>query len=165
LWALFSNVSRNLTRLSFPTTIYIVAHEKNKYLGAHIEPFRPVTFESPSAAKKRKLASAGVKSKADKVKKPRKTGTQPPYRLSDDLSSIVGTDVLPRPQVVSKLWEYIKGHDLQNPSDKREIICDAKLAKIFKGKTKVNMFQMNQFISPHLIEKVDRSEYQHENDE
>jgi upstream activation factor subunit UAF30 len=75
------------------------------------------------------------------------------------LQDVVQVDVLPRPQVVSKLWEYIKANQLQNPSDKREILCDAKLKKIFQNKSKVTMFNMNQFLSNHLLEKVDRSEY------
>jgi upstream activation factor subunit UAF30 len=55
-----------------------------------------------------------------------------------------------RPQVVKKLWEYIKGHELQDPNDKREIICDEKLQAIFKT-TKVNMFKMNKALGNHLV--------------
>ena len=28
------------------------------------------------------------------------------------------------------MWEYIKKHDLQNPSDKREILLDETLQKV-----------------------------------
>jgi len=38
---------------------------------------------------------------------------------------------------------------LQNPKDKREILADDKLAKIF-GKKKASMFEMNKHISAHL---------------
>lgn len=126
----------------------------NKYISAHIHPFKPVDLTTTASPKKRKVTP----SKASNKK--RKTGTQPPYRLSDDLIAVVGKPILPRPQVVSAIWEYIKANDLQNPDDKREILCDAKLEVVMKRK-KVSMFKMNQLISPHLIEKVDKSEYQH----
>jgi upstream activation factor subunit UAF30 len=138
----------------------------NKYVGAHIHPFKPVDLTSTTASrrsatlkkrdtKKRKGKTAG------NVKKKRKTGSQPPYRLSSELQDIVGTDILPRPQVVSKIWTYIKANNLQNENDKREIICDDKLIKIIK-KPKISMFQMNACISEHLIEKLDKSAYHHE---
>src|SRR3546814_4667186 len=52
--------------------------------------------------------------------------------------SVVGSDPLPRPQVVKKLWEYIKKNDLQNPENRREIRSDEKLRAVF-GKDKVTM--------------------------
>ena len=33
------------------------------------------------------------------------------------------------------------------------------------GKSKVTMFSMQKFISPHLLEKVDKSEYHHEDED
>jgi upstream activation factor subunit UAF30 len=130
----------------------------NKYIGAHIDPFKPVDLTptpKASAQKKRKA------SKDSGSPKKRKVGTQPPYRLSEELQAIVGTDILPRPQVVSKIWTYIKANNLQDENDRREIICDAKLKKIMK-KDKISMFQMNVHIGAHLLEKLDKSEYQHD---
>ena len=34
---------------------------------------------------------------------------------------------LPRGEVVSKVWDYIKANNLQNPEDRREILADDKL--------------------------------------
>ena len=56
---------------------------------------------------------------------------------------------MPRSEIVSKVWEYIKKHDLQNPKDKREILADDQLKKIF-GKDKCTMFEMNKFLSAHM---------------
>jgi upstream activation factor subunit UAF30 len=56
---------------------------------------------------------------------------------------------LSRPQVVKKLWEHIKGNNLQNPENKRQILCDEKMEAIFKI-DKVDMFQMNKLIGNHL---------------
>ncbi|WP_439532825.1 SWIB/MDM2 domain-containing protein [Polymorphobacter sp.] len=76
-------------------------------------------------------------------------GLQKPMTPSADLAAIVGKDPLPRGQVVSKMWEYIKKHDLQNPANKREILADGPLKKIF-GKDSCSMFEMNKHISKHL---------------
>jgi chromatin remodeling complex protein RSC6 len=51
---------------------------------------------------------------------------------------------------VKKLWDYIKKHNLQNPSNKREIIADEKLKPLFHGKDKVTMFEMNSHLAKHL---------------
>jgi upstream activation factor subunit UAF30 len=55
---------------------------------------------------------------------------------------------LSRPQVVKKLWEYIKGNELQDPSDKRQIICDGQLKMVLGDRT--NAFSMNKLIGKHL---------------
>lgn len=34
-------------------------------------------------------------------------------------------------QVVSKMWKYIKEHDLQDPKDRRSILCDKKMQDVF----------------------------------
>ena len=68
---------------------------------------------------------------------------------SDELAAITGADPLPRSEVVSKMWEYIKKNDLQNPENKREILADDKLEKVF-GTKKVTMFEMNKHLSRHL---------------
>jgi hypothetical protein len=56
----------------------------------------------------------------------------------------------PPPQVVKKLWEYIKANELQDPRDRRRIILDARLATIFPGKA-VNMLTMNKHLSRHVF--------------
>jgi len=137
----------------------------NKYISAHVHPFKPVdlTTNSTSAAtkRKRKKQNDGSDSDEHKKRKRKKPGLQPPYKLSEELADLVGTDILPRPQVVKGIWAHIKKHDLQNPEDKREIICDDKLRKVMGGEDTVTMFNMNKHITEHLLEKRDRSEYNH----
>ncbi len=77
------------------------------------------------------------------------TGIHAPVTPSKELGAVVGTDALPRSQVISKVWEYIKAQNLQNPENKREIVADEKLKKVF-GKDKVTMFEMNKYISAHV---------------
>ncbi|MGJ3629519.1 SWIB/MDM2 domain-containing protein [Sphingomonas sp. MMS24-JH45] len=66
-------------------------------------------------------------------------GITAPVTPSADLA-IVGKADLPRSEVVSKVWEYIKKHDLQDAKDRRQINGDDKLQKIF-GKKSVSMFR------------------------
>ena len=54
--------------------------------------------------------------------------------------------------------------DEQNPEDKREIICDEKLKAVMGGKDRVTMFTMNKYVGSHLLEKLDKSYYTHEED-
>lgn len=77
------------------------------------------------------------------------TGIHAPVKPSADLGAIVGNDALPRSEVISKVWDYIKKNNLQNPENKREIVADDKLKKVF-GKDKATMFEMNKYISAHL---------------
>ena len=71
-----------------------------------------------------------------------------PMTPSKELGAVVGTKPLPRTEVVSKIWEYIKKNKLQNPKNGREILADANLKKVF-GADKVTMFEMNTHISQH----------------
>ncbi|KAK6217747.1 hypothetical protein LQW54_003256 [Pestalotiopsis sp. IQ-011] len=76
-------------------------------------------------------------------------GFQKPFNLSAPLADVCGEPTLSRPQVVKKLWEHIKGNELQDPKDKRQILCDEKLQAVFK-QSKVDMFQMNRLVGAHL---------------
>lgn len=68
---------------------------------------------------------------------------------SEALAAIVGSTPLPRTEVVSKLWEYIKKNRLQDSVNKRMINTDAKLKEVF-GKSQVSMFEMAGLIGKHL---------------
>mgnify|MGYP003350836082 CR=1 FL=1 len=73
-----------------------------------------------------------------------------PLNLSSDLEAVVGKGPMPRSEVVKKIWEYIKKHDLQNPQNKRNILADDKLKPVFGGKKEVTMFEMTKLVSAHL---------------
>src|SRR3954470_20854705 len=72
-----------------------------------------------------------------------------PLQPSKELAAVVGSEPLPRAEVVSKVWDYIKKNNLQNPANKREITADDKLEKVF-GKNRVTMFEMNKHLAQHL---------------
>ena len=76
-------------------------------------------------------------------------GISKPVTPSPELAAIVGAAPLARSEIVSKMWDHIKKNNLQNPENKREILADDKLKKVF-GKDKVTMFEMNKHISGHV---------------
>lgn len=73
-----------------------------------------------------------------------------PLTVSADLAAVVGNGPMPRSEVVKKLWAYIKGKNLQDSTNKRNINADENLKKIFGGKSVVNMFEMTKLVSKHL---------------
>src|SRR6476469_3213630 len=77
-------------------------------------------------------------------------GLARPVQPSPELAAITGSAPLPRSQVVSKVWDHIRRNNLQNPQNKREILADDKLKKVFGGKDRVSMFEMNKHLSNHL---------------
>lgn len=92
---------------------------------------------------------AGAKKSAAKTAGSKPNALQKPLQPSKELAAIVGSNPIPRGEVVSKMWEYIKKNNLQNPENKREILADDKLQPIF-GKKKVTMFEMNKHLAQHL---------------
>ena len=69
--------------------------------------------------------------------------------LSKELAAVLGDKPLPRTEIVSKLWVYIKAHKLQDSVNKRMINADTKLKAVF-GKAQVSMFEMAGLIGKHV---------------
>lgn len=68
---------------------------------------------------------------------------------SADLAAVIGATPVARTEAVKLMWDYIKTNNLQNPANKRNILADAKLAKVF-GKNEVTMFELTGIIGKHL---------------
>jgi upstream activation factor subunit UAF30 len=103
---------------------------------------------APKAQSGKGAASCGAAA-ASGAGGPKPNALQQPLQPSKELAAVVGKDPLPRGEVVSKVWDYIKKHELQNPANRREILADAKLEAVF-GKKKVTMFEMNKHLAQHL---------------
>ena len=104
--------------------------------------------EQETAAAEKKVKATGKRAGGARG------GITAPVTPSPELAEIVGSKDLPRSEVVSKMWAYIKKNDLQDAKDRRQINADDKLAKIF-GKKAVSMFEMNKHLSKHLTTKKD----------
>jgi len=100
-------------------------------------------------AKTGSAKTAGKTTAAPAKKSGKPNALQTPLQPSGELAAVVGPGTLSRGEVVSKVWDYIKSHKLQNPENRREILADDKLKKVF-GKDKVTMFEMNKHIARHL---------------
>ncbi|WP_373785388.1 SWIB/MDM2 domain-containing protein, partial [Delftia acidovorans] len=72
-----------------------------------------------------------------------------PLTPSPALAAVVGSTPLPRTEIISKLWVYIKANKLQDAANKRMINADAKLKEVF-GKPQVSMFEMAGLIGKHV---------------
>jgi len=91
------------------------------------------------------------KKKATKAKKARKAGglTTLTYSVTTELQAIVGSGKLTRPQIIKKLWAYIKSHKLQDAKKRRIINPDSKLAEVL-GKKPIDMLKMAGAINKHI---------------
>merc|ERR1711913_127899 len=70
------------------------------------------------------------------------TWVQKPLNVSNELAKIIGTakgEQVSRPQVVKKLWDYLKKNNLQDPEQKQWFTPDKTMQPIF-GKEKIKCF-------------------------
>ena len=107
----------------------------------------PKQTKAPKAAKA--LKEKGGKAEPASAGGQKPNALQQPLQPSKELAAVVGSGPLPRGEVVSKVWDYIKKQELQNPENRREILADDKLEAVF-GKKKVTMFEMNKYLAQHL---------------
>jgi upstream activation factor subunit UAF30 len=68
---------------------------------------------------------------------------------SAELADVIGANPVARTEAVKQMWDYIKLHNLQNPANKRNILADTKLKKVF-GKDEVTMFELTGLLGKHL---------------
>lgn len=108
-----------------------------------------------SAARKSPMKKGAAKRAAPKAKKPA-TKRKPnaafmkPMTPSSTLAAVVGSSPMPRTEVTSKLWGYIKKNNLQDKTNRRMINADDKLRDVFGGKRQVSMFEMTKLVAKHL---------------
>ncbi len=101
------------------------------------------------AAAKKAPAKKAAAVKEAKPKAPRKTTAASGKQPSAELAAVIGAEPVARPQVMKKLWDYIKANGLQDAKDKRSINADAKLLAVF-GKPQVTMFELAGIAGKHL---------------
>jgi upstream activation factor subunit UAF30 len=108
------------------------------------------------AAKKKAAPKKAAPKKAAKKPAKKKAARKPnpafmkPLTPSATLAAVVGSNPLPRTEVVKKMWVYIKAKGLQDKANRRMINADDKLKPIFGGKSQVSMFDMAKHLAKHL---------------
>ena len=115
--------------------------------------------KSKKSAGKRPAAKKPMKKAATRKAAPRKksgakrkpnAAFMKPMNPSATLAAVVGNSPMPRTEVTSKLWGYIKRNNLQDKTNRRMINADDKLRDVFGGKRQVSMFEMTKLVSKHL---------------
>ena len=105
------------------------------------------------AAKKavaaKKVAAKKVVKKAT-TKAASNTGFNAPLAASPALADVLGSNPMPRTEIIKKIWEYIRKNNLQDKANRRMINADAKLKVLFGGKGQVSMFDLAKIVSQNV---------------
>jgi len=114
-------------------------------------PAKKVAAKKPVAKKvvAKKVVAKKAAKKAPAKKRTPNAAFMRPLTPSAALAAVIGHAPLPRTEVVSKLWIYIKKHGLQDHVNKRNINADDKLRVVF-GKAQITMFELASLIGKHL---------------
>ena len=108
-----------------------------------------------SIKKERKTYAIAAKKSIDSVTKRKKTGLAAPRSVSDELADFMkidkGSDVA-RTTVTARIVSYIKENDLEKPDNRRIILPDECLKRLFNcGETdEVTYFNMQKYINHHF---------------
>jgi chromatin remodeling complex protein RSC6 len=114
-------------------------------------PAKKVAKKAAKKAAPKKVAAKKVAKKVAKPKVKRKPNAafMRPLTPSATLAAIIGSAPMPRTEVTSKIWAYIKKNKLQDAVNRRMINADDKLKALF-GKAQASMFELTKFVSKHL---------------
>jgi upstream activation factor subunit UAF30 len=108
------------------------------------------------SAKKRAKRPAARKKTAKRAKRKSSAKRKPnpafmrPLQPSAKLAAVIGNSPMPRTQVISKLWAYIKRNGLQDARNRRAINADEKLRPLFGGRSQVTMFDLAKIANQNL---------------
>ena len=101
-------------------------------------------------AARKKAAKRSPKRKSSGKKRVPNPAFMRPLQPSSQLAAVIGSGMMPRTQVISKLWQYIKRHDLQDAKNRRAINADEKLRPLFGGRSQVTMFDLAKIANKNL---------------
>ncbi|MCH5718934.1 SWIB/MDM2 domain-containing protein [Niabella hibiscisoli] len=73
-----------------------------------------------------------------------------PLTPSAVLAAVIGNKPASRPDIIKKVWAYIKKQGLQDTINKRMINADDKLKALFAGKSQVSMFDLAKIVSSNV---------------
>ena len=113
----------------------------------------PVGAKSAAPGKGAGRGASKGAAKKPRARKPRTSSPGAGLMPSPELAAVIGSEPVPRTQVIKKLWDYIKAHGLQDATNKRAINADALLLPLF-GKPQVTMFELAGIAGKHLTKEV-----------
>ena len=110
--------------------------------------------KSAKKSAKRPAARKKAAKKATRKSSGKKRAPNPafmrPLQPSAKLAAVIGNNPMPRTQVISKLWAYIKRNGLQDAKNRRAINADEKLRPLFNGRSQVTMFDLAKIANQNL---------------
>ena len=112
-------------------------------------PDHPKTAYVKKSKFKKGAKEKGGKEKSASAKK-KSNFVQSSYKLSTELSQVLGVKEATRPEATKLIWDYIKSNKLQDPANKRLIRPDEKLSKVFGSKEPVDMMKLSGLLSRHF---------------
>jgi len=101
------------------------------------------------------------KTEATARKQNQNSGFRKPVKLSSDMYKFTGWDaseLRSRVDVTTYICDYIREHELQNSTDRREILADPKLSKLLKFDSKkekdpLTYTRLQKFLKCHFIKE------------
>ena len=142
----FKDIVERITQFrSLATTLLADVKRLQKNVGKHVR-------ESNKKQRKRRGAT-----NPNGEKRP-PSGFAKPAKISDALCSFLGQPSgteMARTEVTKYLTKYIKEHQLQDPSNRRIINCDAQLSGLLNVKPtdEVTYFNLQRYMKPHFPSK------------
>jgi chromatin remodeling complex protein RSC6 len=100
-----------------------------------------------------------------RVKSTRKNNTNSgflkPVKISKEMAKFTGweaNELRSRVDVTKMICDYIKKNNLQNPSDRRQIMADTKLSKLLNYDSKkdtepLTYYRIQSFMKPHFVKE------------
>jgi chromatin remodeling complex protein RSC6 len=107
------------------------------------------TTAKKAAPAKKTAKKAAPKKVAKKAARKPNAAFMKPLTPQGPLAAIIGSTPMPRTEVTSKIWAYIKKNKLQDAVNKRMINADEKLKELF-GKAKADMFELTKLVNKYL---------------
>lgn len=105
--------------------------------------------------KESKKKESKIKKKSDKKRKP--SGFAVPAPISNELANFLGLqngDSLARTEVTTKVIDYVKQQNLQNPENKKQIVPDAKLKDLLQcaDSDVITFFNLQTHLKKHFLQ-------------
>ncbi|MBN8788105.1 MAG: SWIB/MDM2 domain-containing protein [Terrimonas sp.] len=113
-------------------------------------PKKAVKKAAQKPAAKKAASKKAVKKAAPKKKRKINPALLKPLAPSPALADVIGSKPASRPDIIKKIWDYIKKQGLQDSKDRRMINADAKLKALFGGKAQVSMFDLAKIVSTNV---------------
>lgn len=105
---------------------------------------------TPQKAAKKAAPKKAVKKAAPAKKRKINPALMKPLTPSQALANVIGAKPTSRPDIIKKVWDYIKKQGLQDSKNKRMINADDKLKVLFAGKLQVSMFDLAKIVSANV---------------